>query len=350
MVKHSPPFHEKFFTRERFGRPQVLAGFLLLAFLGQCFWLLLSRGNVRPWIPPSFSGLRKACCNGAESRSPERPLPIASRPEPRAARSRPEPRLRSQPFAALVPVGLGSVARLAPSRRRAPLYWGWLERLPYIVFGLLLGASVWYVARRLYGNAGGYIALAFYCFSPAILRGSTLWHRPEMAAAWGTFGAVFTAIAVAHTLYAPREVVVWNWRRILLLGLSLALAIGCQFSLIILAPIALGFMLDLAPTRRPAAAAIWAAACGLAFLLLLACYLFRPGVFWQSIRHARFFGITWSAFLVPGTYMRVLAQTGQSGPALLLAIPIALIAYFAWRRSRYFGMMLSPVIELLVSA
>jgi hypothetical protein len=131
--------------------------------------------------------------------------------------------------------------------------------------------------------------------------------------------------------------VVWNWRRILLLGLSLALAIGSQFSLVILIPIALGFMLYLAPTRRPAAAAIWAAACGVAFLLLFACYLFRPGVCWQSFRHARFFGITWSAFLTPRTYMRVLAQTGQSGPALLLAIPIALIAYFAWRRSRYFG-------------
>src|ERR1700676_3308961 len=31
----------KFLTRERFGRPQVLAGFLLLALLAQCGWLLL---------------------------------------------------------------------------------------------------------------------------------------------------------------------------------------------------------------------------------------------------------------------------------------------------------------------
>jgi hypothetical protein len=34
----------KFLTRERFGRPQVLAGFLLLAFLAQCGWLL-ARGT-----------------------------------------------------------------------------------------------------------------------------------------------------------------------------------------------------------------------------------------------------------------------------------------------------------------
>jgi hypothetical protein len=70
---------------------------------------------------------------------------------------------------------------------------------------------------------------------------------------------------------------------------------------------------------------------------LFACYLFRPGVFWQAIRHAHFFGITWSAFLMPQTYTQILAQIGRSGPALLLAIPAALIAYFAWRRSRYFG-------------
>src|ERR1700688_34407 len=195
-------------------------------------------------------------------------------------------------------------------------YWGWLARAPYLVFGVLLGASLWYVSRRLYGNAGGYIALTLYCFSPAILRSSTLYSAPpEMGAAWGAFRTIFTAIAVAHTLYAPREVVIWNWLRILLLGLSLALAIGSQFSLIFLVPIALGFMLYLAPTRQRAAVAIWIAACGVAFLLLMASYLFRPSLLCQGLRHARFFGISWQAFLVPATYVRILAQIGRSGPA-----------------------------------
>src|SRR5437868_8446393 len=103
--------------------------------------------------------------------------------------------------------------------------------MPYVVFGGLLGASVWYVSRRLYGNAGGYIALALYCFSPAVILASTLWFaEPNIAGTWGTFGAVFTAIAVSHTLYAPREVVLWNWRRILLLGVSLGLATGSHFA------------------------------------------------------------------------------------------------------------------------
>ena len=119
---------------------------------------------------------------------------------------------------------------------------------------MLLGSSLWYVARRLYGNAGGYIALSLYAFSPpVILRASTI--QPATVAAWGAFGAVFTAIAVAHTLYAPREVVLWNWRRILLLGLALAFAIGAQFSLVIIIPLALAFMFYLVPERRGAAPA-----------------------------------------------------------------------------------------------
>ena len=165
-----------------------------------------------------------------------------------------------------------------------------------------------------------------------------LWFaEPEVGAAWGAFGAIFTAIAVAHTLYAPREVVLWNWRRIVLLGLSLALAVGSQFSLIVVVPAALAFMLYLAPTRRMAALAIWAVACGIALLLLYASYFFHARAFWQGIRHASFFGISWKAYAMPQAYQQVLAQLGQSSPALVLALPVALITYFGWPRARYFG-------------
>ncbi len=100
---------------------------------------------------------------------------------------------------------------------------------------------------------GGFIALTFYCFSPSLIQASAVWHtEPEIVAAWGAFGTIFTAIAVAHTLYAPREVVLWNWRRIVLLGISLAIAVGSQFSLIVLVPMALGFLLYVAPVRRQA--------------------------------------------------------------------------------------------------
>src|SRR5262249_22541772 len=143
--------------------------------------------------------------------------------------------------------------------------WFWLSRAPYIAFGALLGGSLWYVSRRLYGNAGGFIALMLYCFSPTIIRASSLWYAPpQIGAAWGLFGAVFTAIAVSHTLYAPREVVLWNWRRIVLLAVSLALAIGSQFQLAIVVPLLLVFMLYLAPDRTSAALVILVSACVIA--------------------------------------------------------------------------------------
>jgi hypothetical protein len=330
----------KFLTRERFGGPQVLAGFLLLAFLIQCAWLL-GRGTEPAEIESSqlfrvVEGLQQWSGDSVAGTPSVERLEAGTPTPPEIDRNDGFDPNHSPLWYLLASLPLLRWTGTADAGSFH--YWGWLARAPYLLFGVLLGASLWYVARRLYGNAGGYIALALYCFSPAMLRSSTLYSaQPEMGAAWGAFGAVFTAIAVAHTLYAPREVIVWNWRRILLLGLSLALAIGSQFSLIILLPITLGFMLYLAPARRQAAVAIWLAACGVAFLLLLASYLFRPSAFCQGMRHARFFPITWQAFLVPANYVRVLAQIGQSGAALLVAIPGALITYFVWRRPRYFG-------------
>lgn len=330
----------QFFTRERFGRPQVLAGLLLLVFVGQCVWLL-ARGTepldvsssdvfrvqegLLQWRGQSVAG------TPSSDRVEAGTFPPAEVEQNEGYDPNHSPiwyLIASAPL-------LGWQGSSHPNEMR---YWGWLARVPYLVFGVLLGASLWYVARRLYGNAGGYIALALYCFSPTMLRCSTLWFAaPEVGAAWATFGAIFTAIAVAHTLYAPREVVVWNWRRILLLGLSLALAIGSQFSLIVLVPIALGFMLYLAPTRRMAALAIWAAACGVALVLLAASYLFRPEMFWEGMKHAHFVEITGRVFGMREAYQHLWAQLGQDGPTLLLAFPGALIIYFAWRRPRYFG-------------
>jgi len=235
----------------------------------------------------------------------------------------------------LASVGL---VRWQPGGFNAALYWRWLTRIPFIVFGALLGASLWYVSRRLYGNAGGYIALTLYCFSPSILRSGTMWlAQPEIGAAWGTFGGIFTAIAVAHTLYAPREVILWNWRRILLLGLSLVLAIGSQFSLILLLPITLALMLYVAPTRRAAATAIWIAACTVALVLLCASYGFHIGVMWSSLRHASFFGMTWTAFTSPQILRRMTDHLAHTDPALLISLPPAIVVYISWARTRYFG-------------
>jgi hypothetical protein len=113
--------------------------------------------------------------------------------------------------------------------------------------------------------------------------------------------------------------------------------VGSQFPLIVVLPAALAFMLYLAPTRRIAAAVIWAVACAIGALILYASYFFRASEFWRGIEYASFSGLSWKAFTMPPAYHQMLAQLGQSSPALVLALPIALIAYFSWHQARYFG-------------
>jgi hypothetical protein len=333
----------RFFSRERFGRPQVLAACLLLAFLAQCLWLVGKGGRSGTLDLAEIdriergTGLWNAGLTG-------RGANLRTAPEPEDKGTGTE--IDSWPVAHDTAYDahhspLWYLIASAPFALRSPknireLHW--LAALPYLIFGLLLGASLWYVARRLFGNAGGFVALALYCFSPGIVRACALWSaEPETGAAWGAFGAIFTAIAVAHTLYAPREVVLWNWRRIVLLGLSLALAVGSQFSLIVVVPMALAFMLYLAPARRLAALAIWVVACGIALLLAYTSYFFHARAFWEGIRHASFLVVLWKAYGMPQAYHQIMAQLGQSSPALVVALPAALITYFAWPRTRYFG-------------
>jgi len=329
-----------FFSRERFGRPQVLAGLLLVLLPAQCAWLIRSphyldalersdtswvvREGVEQWHGKRIAG------------TPFRERGLFSPMLPRlhhAAGFDPHHSplwylIASSPYVPWTDTRADDPVAQRP----------WLAALPPLALGLLLGASLWYVARRLYGNSGGYIALALYCFSPGIVINATLWSvESELGAAWGAFGAIFTAIAVAHTLYAPREVVLWNWRRILLLGTSLALAVGSQFSLVILVPIVFTFMLYLAPSRRGAAGFIGAAAFLVAFFLLFASYFFHAGVLWQGVQHASFWPLAAPAFAMSGAYSQTLSQLGQLSLAAMFALPVALVAYFAWPRARYFG-------------
>lgn len=341
MVKHSLACcGPNFFMRERFGKPQLIAATLLLVFAAQCMWLVsrnLSAGemDLREWYRID-AGLRR--WHGVAPTDP------AANPHAVFAPG-PPPRIRDNdgfdPDHSALWYLVASAPLLVWSGRfqsESLLYWGWLARAPYLGFGLLLGASLWYVARRLYGNEGGFIALTLYCFSPGIVRATAVWFaEPEIGAVWGAFGTIFTAIAVAHTLYAPREVVLWNWRRIVLLSISLALAVGSQFSLIVMAPLALVFMWYLAPTRRGAVLVIWSAAVALALFILLAAYFFQPTALWRGLSHASWLGVTWQTFGMAGAYSEVLKQLGQSSPALVLALPVALAAYALWPRTRYFG-------------
>jgi hypothetical protein len=353
-----------YFTSEWFRRPQLLAGLLLLIFLAQAGWLVQRElsGSDYPegpeaarisegWKQWHGHGVAGAPLLGDAGQlpQPDQSLPGQIGPDPigsdhgaqdfvvQSASGENDFDSEQSPLLSLVSA---APMFLWPQSfdHKAVMYWRWLPRLPFLACGVLLGASLWYVARRLCGNTGGFIALTFYCFSPSLIQASAVWHtEPEIVAVWGAFGTIFTAIAVAHTLYAPREVVLWNWRRIVLLGVSLAIAVGAQFSLVMLVPMALGFLLYVAPVRRLAGTVIWIAACAVGFVLLFGFYFFHLHAFAESMRHAVFWGATWRGFAVVGVYKHVAVQVGRACPALVLAIPVAVATYATRPRTRYFG-------------
>jgi len=347
----------QFFTRERFGRPQFLAGLLLLAFLAQAAWLVHS--ELRGSDPRASGGLNAS--EQARIAAGWRQFHgggIAGAPYPDPPGSLPMEVSQDNGFdtehSPLLSLATGAPLLAWPQSLPGPEsspHWRWLPRIPFLACGAFLGASLWYVARRLCGNTGGFLALTLYCFSPSMIQASAVWHtEPEILAAWGAFGAIFTAIAVAHTLYAPREVVLWNWRRIVLLGISLAIAVGSQFSMIIVVPLALAFLLYLAPIRRAAALSIWTASCLVALALLFAAYFFRPHAFSQGMQHASFWGATWRSFTVLAVYRQVGVHILRACPALALLLPVAIATYIAWPRTRYFGITAPGLIALLFIA
>jgi len=333
-----------FFNRQRFGEPQFIAGVLLLAFLAQCAWLVRSDlrfGQIRSQERFILQqGLDQWHGEETQASAPVTFFSDGELTHPAELDSQNVTATSDPDHSALYYLVSATYLLVwpRPLDNDSLQYWGWLARASGLFFGVCLGASLWYVARRLYGNAGGYVALVLYCFAPGIIRASAGWFtQPEMGAAWGAFGAIFTGIAVAHTLYAPREVVLWNWRRIVLLGIALAMGIGLQFSLVILVPLVLAFLIYLAPERRGAGLTIWAAACVIALVVVIASYFFRLGLFWQGVRHAHFFPVTGSAFQIPGAYLHFAEQIVQGCPALMVALPVALVVFVLWRRARYFG-------------
>jgi hypothetical protein len=345
----------RFLASDRFQTPQFIAGGMLLIYLLQSVWLLEVE-RVRGAGPDSDEALRiylgvEQWKGGA----------IAGTPES----------LRAEEVSGLPSAGRGGKLRVRDGfdEDRSPLYYlvagapavlgleRWLpvpllallKAGPSLFFGMMLGGSLWYVARRLYGNAGGYIALAFYCTSPAMIGGvAAAGNAGEMGGVWGAFGTVFTAIAVAHTLYAPREVVVWNWKRILLLGLSLALAVGDQFSLGVLVLVILPVMLWVVPVRPKAVFAIWITAAALAKVLLLTTYFFEFSLFWQGLRHAKWIDFQAAAFGTAIAYRYALRTLLIGSPAMTLALPVVLMVYAGWKRARYFGNSAPLVIAALM--
>jgi hypothetical protein len=298
------------------GKPQFLAGGMLALFLLLCFW----HAARTPLSRTEFAYILQGQSQLAGG--PPNPSPLHS----------PLPGLLG---ASLSPVEEPATASMPLLRTFRSPGSRWLARLLFIFSGVMLGSSLWYVSRRLFGNAGGYIALAFYVLSPVIIeRASSV--QPAIVAAWGAFGLIFTSMAVAHTLYAPREVVLWNWRRTLLLGISIAFALGSQFSLVFLFPLAAAFLWYLAPERRGAALVILGAGSGLALIILAGFYSFHLGAVTASLARSGLTHVSFGSLANPVIYSLLLMFFLRT-PGLMVLLLTAAATFIAWPRTRFFG-------------
>ena len=211
-----------------------------------------------------------------------------------------------------------------------------LLRFPFTMAALLLGGALWWVTRRLFGNAGGFVALAFYCVSPAIVAAGSQ-PNAEITTALGIFATIYTAIGVAHAMQGPRR----KWRpRIVLLAAGLALvAASHSAALLLTLPLALVFMVYLAERNRTAVPMVMVAGTLGAFLLLFACYAFHPDAL---------------TLLLPFRRGPPRHQYGRGTRASLLIRERGhrdcaggrAVLYMVTRRSRYFGNTVPLLIAL----
>ncbi len=202
-----------------------------------------------------------------------------------------------------------------------------LLRLPFLLAGCILGAGLWWVTRRLYGNLGGYTALALYCFSPAILR-ACVGPNTEVLAALGVYGGVYTCVGVAHAMQGPRR----KWRpRMVLLTAAFGLAAASHIAALpAVALLGLLAVLWVAEGRRSQALPVVLVAVAGALLAVFACYGFSPDAFSYVFRSGAGF---LSFSLDPA---RRFFST-LSNAATTLAAAASLVLYLGLRRCRYFG-------------
>ena len=306
----------------RLGAPQIIALVLLFIFAAQCVWFMAR-------IPLS-------AMEGVYVEAGLLHLEHLAN-------------ANTQQHSALVPLMAGIAARWSGAEKHVDEFnnYRMAMRLPFLIVGVLLGASLWYVARRLYGNVGGYVALLLYSFSPLTI-GSASEIGPAVVGAWGGFGLIFTGLAVAHTLYAPREVVLWNWRRILLMGCSIAICVGAQYSFWVLLLPAFLFMLWVGHVRPGAVVAIFVAACAVGAVVLSAFYGFRPMVFAHALRTAGWLEIASKEFITPGMSWLLSTFFLQNGLGLLILVAVTLVTFIVWKRTRFFGTAAPLLVTLLL--
>lgn len=291
----------------RIGTAQLVAGFMLLAFLAQCLWAARTRKISELEYQYMLSGISAAPATTESTASPFTSL-VAAMPLKFTALAR-----------KFVPESWSAALAI-------PRAWVW--RLPFVIFGVWLGAALWWVARRLFDNGGGYVALALYCTSPAIIKISSN-IGPEIILAWSSLGLIYTAIGVSHTLYAPAK----KWvPRIVILGLSIGFALATAWWSVTLVLLAFAYMVYLAPGCRKKVLVVLGSASVIGGLVLgVIVWLTGDG------------GLGFKAMFEQKPGLDVLRNlvfalsAKTDGYVLVFLFIAALTAYGAWPRARYFG-------------
>ncbi len=312
-----------------FKRPQQVASLLLLLFLAQCVWVMrhqtlttrdyeFARCGREMWEKPSpLAGYFTSCGNFHDGT-------LAYR-------------------AAALPL---TIQRVLAGQAEETSTWEMRHELSHVLLllhgafvlaGLCLGGALWWVTRRLYGNPGGFIALALYCFSPAVIHAST-YPNNEILAAFGLFASIYTAVGVAHAMQGPRR----KWRsRIALLTVALGVTAAAHVSAFMLAVLlAVVFMIYLAEGYRSAIVPIMMIAVPGSLALVFASYAFNPDAFSYYFRSSA--GQLW---LSPVAALRWFLSLPNA--AVTIATLAALLLYLFLRRSRYFGNTLPLLIAAL---
>ena len=326
--------------------PQRLAGLLLLLFLGECLWVIshqtvtsadyrYARCGREMWERPSpLAGYFTTCGNlhgdgvlayriAGFPLTAQRLLLLAT-----DKLRKPADRIYAQ----------GTLNGSTWEARHEISYVKYLMHVPFVFFAVWLGGGLWWVARRLFGNEGGFLALALYVFCPQVVRSAVVPNN-EVLAMWGLYGLVYTAIGVAHAMQGPSR----KWKpRIVLLTLALGLTAAAHLLAAMLGfVVSLGFMLYLAERRRSAVLLVLTYAAFGGLILDFACFSFRPAAFTYVVTGgaARFW------FSLEG--VKAFAADQTAWPTLL-SLGVALLLFFTFRRSRYFGNT-APLLTLLLT-
>ena len=332
--------------RIKIGRPQRLAALLLLFFLAECLWVVnrqqLSQQDYRyaecgreMWERPSpLAGYFTTCgnLNGDGTfayRVAGLPLTLQRLAMLGADKlRRPENRLYAE----------GTLHGSTWEARHELFSVKYLLHLPFIFFAIWLGGGLWWVARRLFGNEGGFFALGLYCFCPEIVRFAVTPNN-DVLAMWGLYGLVYTAIGVAHAMQGPRH----KWRpRILLLTAALGLTAAAHLLAVMVGLVmALFWMLYFAERRRSYVMQIvvFSAIGGLAILLAFYGFRLAPFSYVFAGGGARF----WFSFDGVRRFFFDIAN----GP-ITVATLVALMLYITVPRSRYAGNTAPLVMVLLL--